>query len=343
VKRSTLLLFALLLPPMAGCETCLGVEACDAPVVRYEGVVEKSYPGGPAPGVVVDFVRTDGVALDADSARVLTDAQGRFRLEIPASVTGEVVGELVIHSPSAGVPPTREKVQMRAGRSPGDILFLGRWTVPYPHLPYEAGFYYRGSNRPAAGIEVEFRRTGGIPVEPDTFRATTDSWGNVKLRPLTATAGEVTAELVVFPLPPNRPFTITDLRLRTFTTGRTDSLLVRQGIGSLLPYAAVVVWEDGTGPIAGAEVEFRRTSGIPIQPDPYRVTSDAFGTIFLRPNPLVDGEVTGTLTVRPPAPYRPHTIEDFRLSTTEYEGSLLHLGYFGIPRLRERGTNQEAP
>jgi hypothetical protein len=320
---------------------CLGIGPCETPTVRYEGLIEKAYPGGPAPGVEVVFIRTGGVSLESDSISARTNEQGRFRLEIGATQTGEVRGDLLIYPPVSGSQPTRSPVRIEAVRTPGDITFLGKWAVPYPHLPYEASFFYRATNQPAVGIEVEFRRTGGIAVEPDTFRTTTDAWGNVKIRPLTRVSGEVRGELVVFPLPPHRSFTIPDLRMRTFTTGRADSLFVRMGIGSLLPYAAVVVWETNGQAVAGAEIEFVRTGGVPVQPNPYRTVTDAFGTFLLTPIPLAEGEVVGRLTITPPAPWRARVIENFRLQTTQHEGGLLHMGFISIPRVRQSQPSGE--
>jgi hypothetical protein len=288
----------------------------------------------------VVFVRTGGIPLESDTVVTRTNEQGRFRLAVGARQTGTVRGDLLIYPPVTGAQPTRVPVQLEAARAPGDLTFLGRWPIPYPHLPYEANFFYRATNRPAAEIEVEFRRTGGIAVEPDTFRVTTNSWGSVKIRPLTRVSGEVRGELVVYPLPPHQPFTIPDLRMRTFTDARGDSLIARMGIGSLLPYAAVVVWETTGQAIEGARIEYVRTDGVPVQPNPYRTVTDAFGTFLLTPTPLADGEVVGRLTITPPGPWRARVIEDFRLQTTQYEGGLLNLGFIPIPQVRQSQSSE---
>src|SRR5690606_3022467 len=166
---------------------------------------------------------------------------------------------------------------------------------------YEASFYHRGSGKPAAGIEVEFRRTGGIEVTPDTFRVTTDRFGVVKLRPQTGAAGELTAEMVIYPLPPQQPYVIGNLRMRTFVEPRTDSTIVHGGLGPHLPYAGVLVWQ-GTGEAASdVTLEFRPVAGIEIFPSPFVTTTDSFGTFHLNPLPVNAGTLEGDLLVRSPA------------------------------------------
>jgi 5-hydroxyisourate hydrolase-like protein (transthyretin family) len=325
------LLLVLLAMLVAACDPCSGIGQCAAPQVRYDGELTRGYPGGPADGVRVEFVRTGGVALEADVLGTETDRDGWFRLQGPARGEGEVVGELRFHPP-APLPPVRiEGVRLTTTRAAGEAMFAGTWSIPFPHLPYEAHFYHRASGLPAAGIEIEFRRTGGIRVEPDTFRVTTNPWGHVKLRPLTREVGELTGELIVHPLPPYRPYTIPGLRMSTFTTPRTDSTLLQAGIGPHLPYAGVLVWAATGQPAAGVELEFRRTGGVPIHPDPFVTVSDAFGTFHVNPAPLALGAVEGELIVLSPEARAGYVLRHLRLAVHELDLAIQNMGPFALP------------
>lgn len=325
---------------LAGCDPCSGVGACGAPRIRYEGNVSRAFghPAGPAEGVRVVFVRTGGVALEGDSLVASTDRAGRFLLEARAVEEGEVTGELRLHPPSPLPPVVAKGVRMSTTRAPGELRRLGDWKVGYPHLSYQVVLYHRTAGRPGtaptaplSGVEVLFRRTGGIAIEPDTLRTSTDPWGHALLRPRTTVSGEVTGDLTVFLLPPRKPFTIRGLKLATFHTERFDSL-IRIGVGARLPYAAFLRWEGTQEGVADAEVEFRRTGGVPIHPEQYTARSDAYGTVFLDPAPLESGEVVGDVVVRPPAPGKPVTIRGVRLQTVEDERQHGIIGTWFVPR-----------
>ncbi|MEX2582261.1 MAG: hypothetical protein WD766_03260, partial [Gemmatimonadota bacterium] len=131
--------FPVLLAPLLGaCDPCAGLGSCAAPQIRYEGRVEKLYPGGPAAGLRVEFIRTGGVGLSMNRIETETGEDGRFRLALDAEAEGEVIGDLVIHLPPPIEPEVIEDVRLRTSRVPGDVLFLDTWKVPYPHLAYEA-------------------------------------------------------------------------------------------------------------------------------------------------------------------------------------------------------------
>lgn len=328
-----ILLLPLLL--LAACDPCSGLGACEAPQVRYAGTVSKRFPGGPAEGVRVEFARTGGVELEPGALEGRADAAGEFILQGRARAEGEVVGTLSFFPPEP-IPPVRiEGVRLATSRAPGELRKLGDWKVPYPYLNYQVELRHLATGKPAAGVEVEFRRTGGIPVYPDTFRVTADERGFVLLRPRTSMVGEVVGELEVFPLPPYRAFTVPSVRLATFVEeGQTSVLKVR--VGSHLPYWISLVWketgqgvEKGRG-IEGAEVEFRRTGGILIFPERYTSRSDRFGTAGLHPVPLSSGEVVGDVVIRPPPPGRDTTVTGVRLKT--YEQEYVHwLGWWEVP------------
>lgn len=323
----------LLLPLLTtACDPCSALGSCGAPQVRYEGRLEKAFgpAAGPAGDVRVKFVRTGGVELESDTVGARSGPDGRFLLEARAEAEGQVVGDLWIYPPEPVEPVRVEGVRMATSRAPGEVRTLGEWKVAFPYFAYQASVYYRATREPARGVEVEFRRTGGIPVHPDTFRVTTNQWGEATLRPRTEVYGEVVGELVVHPLPPYAPFTVRDVRLRTFVTERVDSL-IRIGIGSGLPYAVHVFWEEDRTPAEGVELEFRRTSGVPITPERFTSRSDRYGTAWLNPTPLAPGEVVGDVTLRPPPPGETVVLRGVRLPTVEDDRVPGILYAWGIP------------
>jgi hypothetical protein len=322
----------LLLLVTAACDPCAGVGTCSVPQVRYEGILNKLFanPPGPAEGIRVKFVRTAGVEIEADSLVGRSDAEGRFRLEGRTRGEGEVSGNLWIYPPDTIAPVRVEGVRMLTSRVPGDLRRLGEWKVPYPHFSYQGVLYYRATGRPATGIEVKFRRTGGIPLDSDTFRVVSDQFGHFNLRPKTSIPGEVTGEITIFLLPPYKPYTIKELKLTTFLEPRPDSL-IRIGIGSRLPYSAILVWENNGQGVGGVEVVFQRTDGVLISPERFVTSTDQHGTVHLNPAPLTSGEVVGDVYVRPPPPGRAFVIRDLRLKTVDDDRAHELLGYWGVP------------
>ena len=276
------------------------------------------------------FVPTGGIELREDTLFGTSDGEGRFTIEGDAEGTGVVTGDLIIYPPQPIAPVRVSGVRMATSRGVGDLRRLGEWRIPFPYLAYQFHLYYRANGEPARGIEVEFRRTGGIPIEPDSVRLTVDERGYVILRPEIGAQGVVTGDLTVYPLPPRQPFTVRGLRLATVTEERFDSVF-HIGIGQRLPYAAILVWANTGAGIEGATLEFRRTGGVPIFPEKFVAKSDRFGTVQINPTPLAPGEVRGDIVVTPPAPGVPVTLTDVRLATVEDDRATMLLGYWGVP------------
>lgn len=318
----------------AACDPCTGLGSCVSPQVRSEGEIRRGVGIGrdprPAEAVPVKFVPTGGISLEEDSLVARTDSAGRFRLEGRARGEGDVVGDLWIYPPAPVEPVRIRGVRLRTSRAPGNVHPLGSWKVDSPYLGYQFYLFYRSTGKAAPGVEVTFRRTGGVPLEADTLRLTSDARGYVILRPTVSTHGDVVGDLTVHPLPPQRPVVLRGLSLRTFTTERYDSV-IPVGIGFGLPYSAIVVWEETGQGAAGVEVEFHRTGGVPIYPDPFITRSDEHGTILLNPTPLAQGEVQGNVILRPSGGAQQVTIRDVRLRTVDDNRSPVLLGFWGIP------------
>lgn len=324
--------FVLLLPLLvSACDPCTGLGRCGSPQIRYEGELTRQYSEAPADGIRVEFVRTGGVALEEAVIVAETNRDGLFHLHGRALASGEVVGDLFFYPPPPLARVQVEDVRLTTAEAAGELRFAGSWSIPFPYLPYEVHFYERGTRQPAAGLEVEFRRTGGIRVEPDTFRVTTNPWGTVKLRPLTREVGELLGELVVHPLPPYRSYTIPNLRMATFGLPRLDSTLISTGVGPHMPYAGLLVREDGAG-ISNMKLEFRRTGGVPMHPDPFPTSTDFYGTFWINPVPLAAGAVEGELIVTEPGEEAGRVAAVLRLDALDVDIGVHHLGYFTLPR-----------
>lgn len=324
-----------LLLALSACDPCSGVGTCLSPRIRYRGEVFRGVGRDmepvPAAGVSVRFVPTGGVTLANGSLRTTTDPSGAFMLDAMAEREGEVRGDLWLYPPSPLDSVRVADVVMSTSRAPGDRHFLGRWVVPYPYLGFQFHLFYRATGMPATGAEVTFRRTGGVPVAPDTFRARADARGYVVLRPGTTSMGELVGDAVIHLLPPRQPIELKGLRFPTFVEQRYDSV-VEVGIGARLPYAAIIVDAVTGKGVADVEVEFRRKGGVLTSPERFVARSDAFGTVRLDPVPLQSGEVRGDFIVRPPSPWKSDTIADVRLKTVEDERAYEILGYWGVKR-----------
>ena len=328
------------------CDPCTGIGSCVAPQVRYDGIVRRGQGVGrpllPAEGLVVKFVPTGGVALRSDTVEGRTDSEGRFRLEADAAASGTVTGDLLIYPP-APLPPERfEGLTMHTSRGAGDLRRLGEWQVPYPHVGYQFRLFYHSNGAPARGVEVVFRRTGGVALSPDTFRTVTDPRGYVIYVPDVRENGIAVGDLTVYPIPPHRPFTVNAIRLRTVTEARFDSVF-NIGIGDRLPYSAIIVWADTGEGIEGVQVEFRRTGGIPLANSVYSSVTDRFGTAAITPVPLGSGTVRGDLVITPPAPGVPVVVRDVVLKTETDDRPLQLLGFFGVERAKEGSEPGDEP
>lgn len=322
----------LVLVLTAACDPCAGIGTCVAPQVRYGGVVTTLFPDIPARDVRVEFVRRGGVALEDATLTAVSDSAGRFVLEGRAREEGAVTGDLTFHPPAPIAPLTIGDVRMETARAAGELRQLGSWGVEYPFFSYRGALFHRNNGQPPAeGIEVEFRRTGGIPIEPDTFTVRTDEAGHFLLRPRTTVTGEVTGELVVHLLPPFQPYLVRGIRLSTFTIPRNDSI-VRVGIGYGLPYSGILYWQSSQTRAGGVAIEMRRKGGIRIHPEVHRTTTDRFGTFLLNPAPLERGELIADVVAILPPPYGERVIlRDVRLATVEDDRAIELLGFYGVP------------
>lgn len=320
----------LLIVSASGCDPCAGVAECGGPAIRYRGELIESHSGKSLADAKLVFVSTAGVA-PAGALEARTDSRGQFTLAGSGTSAGELVGRIEVLFDDGTVVDTIAGLRLPTLLSPGDSRYLGRWLVGWPHFEAYGQLYRRAGGQVASGVEVEFRRTGGIQVEPDTFVVTTDASGNFALRPRPLAArGELVGDLIIRPAAPLNPITVRGLRLPVHVDADPNPFVGRWGIGPSLPFVGRAVWPNGD-PAAGVEVRFQRTGGILVEPESYVETTNEHGTFSLGPLPLESGVVDFTLTFTPPAPLQAITYP-YSLRTTDEEQAITLIETWVLPR-----------
>jgi hypothetical protein len=306
------------------------------PYFPYAGELYYEETGARVAGARVDFVRTGGAALEGDrwrsgGYRAVSDAAGRVPLMdlVWANGGGDVVGNIVVHIPGTTRRQTITGVRLGSTHIANAPTTIIRIPIAL-NLNWVGELFFRDTGQRAAGVEVEFRRTGGVPVEPAVFTVRTDQFGRFSLMPRALEEGEVVFDLLIRPPSPYSAFTIKDVRENT-TFGSRQRLIGLWAVGNHLAYTGELQWGDTYERAAGVEVEFRRIGGIAVDPDTFVVRTDVNGRFPLTPRPLEqEGEVIFELLVRPPAPYRPVTIGPLRMAPHPEDNSKL-LGVWLVP------------
>ncbi len=298
------------------------------PSLRYVGEVFERVTNRRLAGVQVSFERTGGGATSPARVTAVTDAAGRFPIVLDApDGFADVIGDFTFRVPGLAEPYVSRGVRLPVFDT-DEVRLLQTFGVG-PSLLYVGEVYNRGSQRRVAGARVEFRRTGGIAVESDVISSVSDANGRFPLvtRPL-AESGELIGQLTIS-APGLAPVTYADLRLRV-AADDSVRLLRTFGIGEHLLYAGVLfVRGTGRAPAAGVEVEFRRTGGIPVEPDTFIVRSNEFGAFPLAPSTDQAGVVIGDLLIRPQLPLRSEIRRGVRLQTFDVD-ELRRLDNYGI-------------
>jgi hypothetical protein len=326
----------VLLTGAAACDPCTGVGSCTGPRVRYQGQLVRGIGLGlepvPAETVTVKFVPAGGVELEQDELVARSDMAGKFMLEGRARAEGESWGDLWIYPPAPAAPVNVGEVRMTTSRAPGELHALGTWKIPYPYLGYQFRLFYRATGKPATGLQVEVRRTGGIGLASDTFKLESDPRGFVIFRADDVDRyGELSLDMSMQLLPPREPVVVRGLKLKTFIEERYDSI-IPIGIGDRISYVAILKRASDGAPVADEVVEFRRTGGIAVVPERLIGRTNAEGGLLINPVPITSGVVTGDLIVRP-ASGGEYVIPDLKLKTLDDDVQDQFLGFLDVPGL----------
>lgn len=307
------------------------------PYFAYHGELFLPGTGERIRGAQVTFRRTGGVRLygaawRSDRYSAISDRAGRFTMfhGVYSSEIGELRGDLTVRP--AGADRSYEVkgvrlVSTQVANAPITVIAL----PVGPALNWVGEFYYRDTGEPASGVLVEFRQTGGVPVQPANFTATTNDLGRVLLNPHPQEEGEVVFELRLELPAPYHQATLSGLRMQTNAEAEFQ-LLGSWGVGAHLAYVGELLWADTYLPAEGVEVEFRRTGGIEVTPDTFIVHTDTGGRFPLSPRPLEQtGDVTFELVVRPGEGSEPFIIGGLSFSPHEEDAARLY-GVWTVPR-----------
>jgi hypothetical protein len=290
---------------------------------------ELRFPDGRPRSARVVFRRTGGAETNSDRVSLRTDPAGRFLLRMELLEAGEVVGDFqVSHS---DLPET---VWIRGVTIPfkhsDDRLLTDRVLRMAPSLDYVGRLMRRSAGElvPVEGIETEFRRIGGIEVSPSVVRSVTVDWGGFSMVMTTWEAGEVEGVLSAYLPPQGEPVVLDTLTLATFDA---DTLRVagEWAFGPQVNYEAGIRDADTAQPLAGLEVEFRRTGGIPTEPETVQETTDDEGLFPIRLHVEETGPVEGEIRAHRGAGQDPVVIPGIVIEARE-DDDVHFLGWFDI-------------
>jgi hypothetical protein len=314
------------------CDPCTGTATCSvSPRVSYTGKVIDFGSGRGAPGVAVGFRRTSGGAVAGDSLSAVTDGEGRYTLRADAVGGGDVVGELTVRPPAPLPPYTVRGVRLAQSSVGGGGGVLPTF-VTQPYVDFVGELRYRRSGGPLAYSGVTFTRTGGGRLSRgDTLTTAAGADGWFYLEAPAVGADTVVGDLAVKYYEFSRPLIVRGVRLPVRYTDRLPSLDRSLRLGTALDYTAEFRYRATQTPVIGAEVEFRRTGGLPLQQQTFVGRTDLNGqlVLVLTPTSETAGEVVGDVTVRPPAPAAPFVIRGVRVRSYDSD-ELPFLGVLGI-------------
>ncbi len=177
--------------------------------------------GEPVAGRAVEFRVTGGVPASPSPFAATTNAEGRAWITPVPAAAGEVVGDVVAFYPGQGTLRT-PGVRLRTSSDP-DETFARRIGVG-PYLSYQGRLVRASDGAPLEGLEVEFRRTGGVPATPESFVARSGPDGRFFFDSALAdpfASGELVGTLTVRPQGGAPPVVVPELRLPTFEADET--------------------------------------------------------------------------------------------------------------------------
>lgn len=268
-------------------------------LLTYGGQVHFRGTGANVSGVSVRWERTGGINTVPGTYITTTDSSGFFLLQLQPGGSGNAIGKLTFIPP--GGPITTYQNVTLATYDSTSYRYLGNFGYG-EQWAWAIAVWRNDSLKPAAGVPVTFRRTGGIAITPDSIQDTTGADGYIRLRAGVTASGFVDGELVVRPdSGPAR--TITGLHLKTYAADTTDFAGVF-GYGPSLHYAGQIMDADSV-PVKNATVTWTRDYGLDATPHTLTSTTDNTGyfDLWLYPPDNTDGTVVGHLTVTPGSPY----------------------------------------
>jgi hypothetical protein len=190
-------------------------------------------------GATVRFTRTGGPMLSTAAGgayRTATNEAGHFIFlgrDVFAAGDGALIGTLEISSASIGA-----SVYEGFTLTPS-YLFRDPWRVirvgAGPSLEWLVEFRSTVDGSVVPGVQMEFRRTGGVMISPLAYTTVSNLHGHAALSGIRPAAeGIVIGDMHVRPPPPASPYVVTGLELPTFD-GDGGRFLGRWGVGPGYP------------------------------------------------------------------------------------------------------------
>lgn len=179
---------------IAACDPCAGVASCArGDYLAAAGQVVEAGTGDGVDGVRLDFIRSGGVEVSADSLSTVTRDGGFWDVEFSPSSAGELLVDVRV-SPPGELPYVVHNIALQTRLHGGDANLNERWVTRL-YFNYMGELYYDGTeDTRVAGVPVTFRQTGGVqiygPGITDSVHVTaTDFAGRVNLFPSERTNG----------------------------------------------------------------------------------------------------------------------------------------------------------
>ena len=166
-----------------------------------------------------------------------------------------------------------------------------------PQLNYTGRVMDRETGVAMPGVKISYIRTGGVEMDHDTLRATSDEDGFFTLHADAAEVGWVDGQFVVEPT--DKPsYLVPEVRLHAQRRGGEGG-----DLGTIVTqpyYIFIGELKDSAGRLMPATIGFRRTGGVLATPTDTTVsTSDGYFYIVFRAESY--GQIHGEFTVTPAA------------------------------------------
>lgn len=297
----------------------------------WAGEVFRRGTNGHTAGIQVDFQRTAGIDVVPAQFTTTTNDIGLFPIQPAPIGEGELVGTVTIHSPAPFAPVIVPNVRVHTVAD-DSVRLAGRWGYGSQVFGAIELIYRTTMSRVDSGATVIFRRTGGVQTLSDSAVTRVNQFGAAGLQLASNAAGDAVGD---FEVQLGEPYGTEIIRGVHVASAEDDiqRFYGTHAVGRWFPQVAQVVDSVTRQAIPGTIVRFTREDGIGTTPDPYIVTPNADGYFALRPQPLSDGEVVGTITFQLPAPYASVNIRGVHLRTS-MDDTLRFIGTFAFLRPR---------
>lgn len=320
---------------LAGCGVCDGVVSCSVPArFAVEGTLVEAMTGEASAGARVDAILTGGPAGATDSLSTVTDSHGFFHLETEVGQPGAVTYDVKV-SPRGRKAYRIRGLVAQTHTVRGEATELGRWVSdPYFRVFTELATRVDPSQR-LRDTSVSFQRVSGPEMTgaawtTQGYKSRTDGYATVLLFGYAAfpdSLAPLTGDLLV-PFPGG----VSRARITLFPTQIFYAPPASRIIPTIGPSAMyeVTAYDSVAGhPVPGTTFTFTRTGGPGTAKSTYSDVSGPDGNAILRVRPLGFGNIVGTLTVTPPAPYAAFTRSRVTLKTFDSD-SVATLGTFAL-------------